>query len=29
VLETPKVRIHVGLKQQLSRLKAGLQNVEG
>ncbi|WP_372421514.1 FliH/SctL family protein [Salinarimonas chemoclinalis] len=29
VLETPKGRIHVGLKQQLSRLKAGLQNVEG
>lgn len=29
VLETPKGRIHVGLKQQLSRLKAGLQTVEG
>lgn len=25
ILETPKGRIHVGLKQQLSRLRAGLQ----
>ncbi len=29
ILETPKGRIHVGLQQQLSRLKAGLQNLEG
>jgi len=29
VLETPKGRVHVGLKQQLSRLKAGLQTIEG
>jgi len=28
ILETPKGRIHVGLRQQLSRLKAGLQNLE-
>lgn len=28
VLETPKGRVHVGLKQQLDRLKAGLQTVE-
>ncbi len=29
ILETPKGRIHVGLRQQLSRLKAGLQSLEG
>lgn len=29
MLETPKGRVHVGLKQQISRMKAGLQNVEG
>jgi type III secretion protein L len=29
ILETPKGRIHVGLRQQLSRLKAGIQSLEG
>lgn len=29
ILETPKGRVHVGLRQQLSRLKAGLQSLEG
>lgn len=29
ILETPKGRIHVGLRQQLSRLKAGVQSLEG
>ena len=28
ILETPKGRIHVGLRQQLSRLKAGVQSLE-
>lgn len=28
ILETPKGRVHVGLRQQLSRLKAGLQSLE-
>jgi len=29
ILETPKGRIHVGLRQQLSRLKAGVLSLEG
>ena len=29
ILETPKGRIHVGLRQQLSRLRAGVQSLEG
>ena len=28
ILETPKGRIHVGMRQQLSRLKAGLQSLD-
>jgi type III secretion protein L len=28
ILETPKGRIHVGMRQQLSRLKAGVQSLE-
>jgi type III secretion protein L len=28
ILETPKGRIHVGLRQQLSRLKAGVESLE-
>lgn len=29
ILETPKGRTHVGIRQQLSRLKAGLQSLDG
>lgn len=29
VIETPKGRIHAGLRQQLSRLQAGLEEARG